>query len=65
MSDIDIRVTGRAGRITLTRPQALNAMTYDMCRAIETALDIWRDDDRVQLVVMDAEGDKAPLRGSF
>ena len=38
MADIDIRVTGRAGRITLTRPQALNAMSYDMCMAIDAAL---------------------------
>ncbi len=45
MSDIDIRITGRAGRITLTRPQALNAMTYEMCMAIETALNLWREDD--------------------
>ncbi len=28
MSDIDIRTTGRAGRITLNRPKALNALTY-------------------------------------
>jgi len=42
MSDIRIRRTGRAGRITLNRPDALNAMTYDMCRAIEAALDDWR-----------------------
>ncbi|MFG6541670.1 enoyl-CoA hydratase/isomerase family protein, partial [Sulfitobacter sp. M22298] len=35
MSDIDIRKTGRAGRITLTRPKALNALSYDMCIAIE------------------------------
>ena len=44
MSDIDIRKTGRAGRITLTRPKALNALSYDMCLAIEKALDDWRED---------------------
>ncbi len=31
MADIDIRVTGRAGRITFTRPHALNALTYEIC----------------------------------
>ncbi len=59
MSDIDIRKAGRAGRITLTRPKALNAVTYEMCQAIEAALDAWRDDDEVALVIIDAEGDKA------
>lgn len=63
MSDIHIRITGRAGRITLTRPKALNAMSYDMCNAIETALDDWRRDDAVDLVIIDAEGEKAFCAG--
>ncbi|MCX7565190.1 enoyl-CoA hydratase/isomerase family protein [Sulfitobacter sp. F26169L] len=63
MGDIDIRVTGRAGRITLTRPKALNSLTYDMCLAIEAALDSWRDDDAVAVIVLDAEGDRAFCAG--
>ena len=63
MSDIDIRVEGRAGRITLNRPAALNAATYDMVRAVEAALDRWRDDPAVALVVIDAAGDKAFCAG--
>ncbi|THH38346.1 enoyl-CoA hydratase/isomerase family protein [Aliishimia ponticola] len=63
MSDISIRVEGRAGRITLTRPQALNAMTYDMCTAIEAAVDAWRTDDAVALVLIDAEGERAFCAG--
>ena len=63
MSDIDIRITGQAGRITLTRPQALNAMTYEMCLAIERAFDDWRSDDAVGLIVIDAEGDRAFCSG--
>ncbi len=59
MSDISIRITGHTGRITLQRPKALNAVTYDMCTAIEAALDDWRDDDTVKLIVLDAEGEKA------
>ena len=59
MSEISIRKQGRAGRITLTRPKALNAVTYEMCLAIEEALDSWREDDEVALVIIDAEGDKA------
>ncbi|ASM71951.1 MULTISPECIES: enoyl-CoA hydratase/isomerase family protein [Roseobacteraceae] len=63
MSDISIRTVGVAGRITLTRPKALNAMTYDMCLAIEDALDRWRDDAAVKLVIIDAEGDRAFCSG--
>lgn len=63
MSDIDIRITGQAGRITLTRPKALNALSYDMAMAIEAALDAWAEDDAVKLVVIDAEGDKAFCAG--
>lgn len=61
--DIHIRKEGRAGRITLTRPKALNALSYDMAMAIETALDDWRGDDEVALVLIDATGDKAFCAG--
>ncbi|RYH00967.1 enoyl-CoA hydratase/isomerase family protein [Salipiger sp. IMCC34102] len=63
MSDIDIRITGRAGRITLNRPEALNALTEDMSLAIERALRDWSADDAVALVVFDAAGDKAFCAG--
>ncbi len=63
MSDIHTRKEGRAGRITLTRPKALNALTYDMALAVEAAVDAWSDDDDVQLIVIDAEGDRAFCAG--
>lgn len=63
MTDLDIRVTGRAGRITFTRPQALNAMSYDMCMAIDAEMRLWREDDEVDLVAIDAQGDKAFCAG--
>lgn len=63
MNDISIRITGRAGRITLTRPKALNALTYQMCLAIEDAFDAWRDNDAVDLIVIDAVGDRAFCSG--
>ena len=56
--DIHIRVEGHAGRITLARPEALNAVTYEMCLAIEGALDAWALDDAVTLVMIDAEESK-------
>ncbi|EIE52298.1 enoyl-CoA hydratase [Salipiger aestuarii] len=63
MPDIHTRIEGRAGRITLTRPQALNALTHDMCLAIETAIDAWRKDDAVALVILDAQGERAFCAG--
>ncbi len=61
--DINIRIEGRAGRITLTRPKALNALGHDMCLAIEEALDAWADDGAVALVIIDGAGDKAFCAG--
>ncbi len=61
--DLHIRTQGRAGRITLTRPKALNALSHDMALAIEDALDAWAQDDAIALVVIDAEGDKAFCAG--
>ncbi|MDU9003659.1 enoyl-CoA hydratase/isomerase family protein [Sedimentitalea todarodis] len=63
MSDINIRLEGRAGRITLTRPHALNALSHDMCKAIDTALHLWREDAQAALIIIDAEGDKAFCAG--
>ncbi|HDR29487.1 enoyl-CoA hydratase/isomerase family protein [Rhodovulum sp.] len=63
MTDIEIRIEGRAGRITLNRPKALNALTYPMCLEIEKALDDWRHEAGIALVVIDAEGDKAFCAG--
>jgi enoyl-CoA hydratase/carnithine racemase len=59
MSDLHIRREGRAGRITLTRPQALNALSHAMCGEIAAALEAWRNDARVSLVLIDAEGERA------
>jgi enoyl-CoA hydratase len=61
--EIHIRKEGRAGRITLNRPGALNALTWEMCRRIEGALADWRDDAQVALLVIDAAGEKAFCAG--
>ncbi|KMK67423.1 3-hydroxyisobutyrate dehydrogenase [Puniceibacterium sp. IMCC21224] len=63
MSEISIRTIGRAGRITLTRPKVMNALSYDMCLQIDAALRCWQHDDAVALVVIDAIGDKAFCAG--
>ena len=63
MAGLAVRKDRRAGRITLDRPQALNALTHPMVRDLHAALDLWRDGDDVDLVVIDAVGDKAFCAG--
>jgi enoyl-CoA hydratase len=63
MSDLHIRREGRAGRITLDRGHALNALSYEMCLSIDAALRAWAEEDAVALVVIDATGDKAFCAG--
>lgn len=63
MEDLNIRRDRHAGRITLTRPKALNALSHEMANAIKAALDGWRDDPAVRLVIIDAEGDRAFCAG--
>ncbi len=59
MSEIHIRKTGRTGRITLNRPDALNAVTHDMIREIAAILPVWADDPDITMLVIDATGDRA------
>ena len=59
MSEISIRKTGKTGRITLNRPEALNAVTHDMIHRIAEILPIWATDPEVAMLVIDAEGDRA------
>ncbi|WP_287202656.1 enoyl-CoA hydratase/isomerase family protein, partial [Mesorhizobium sp.] len=46
----------RARIVTLTRPQALNAVTHRMVKALDKALRAWERDDGVDVVVIKAEG---------
>lgn len=61
--EVLIRREGRAGRITLNRPKALNALTYAMVGQIWDALVVWRDDPTVELVILDGAGDRALCAG--
>lgn len=63
MNDLNIRRDRYAGRITLNRPKALNALSHEMANAIRAALEGWRDDPAVRLVIIDAEGDRAFCAG--
>lgn len=58
-----VRRDGRAGRITLNRPEALNALTHAMVLEIAFALAAWRDDPAVELVILDGAGGRALCAG--
>ena len=47
---------GRAGVITLTRPQALNALSHGMVRALARALTVWEDDPAIAVALIRGEG---------
>jgi enoyl-CoA hydratase len=50
---------GAAGIVTLNRPQALNAVTHGMVRALRAQLDEWQDDAAVDRVIVVAAGGRA------
>ncbi|HUB10720.1 MAG TPA: enoyl-CoA hydratase/isomerase family protein [Acetobacteraceae bacterium] len=57
------RRDGRAGRILLNRPQALNALDLAMIRVLTRALSEWHDDPHIHLVVIEGAGDRAFCAG--
>ncbi|MDE0521431.1 MAG: enoyl-CoA hydratase/isomerase family protein [Boseongicola sp.] len=59
MNEIILRKEGFAGRATLNRPGALNAITLHMIRALGGALDRWATDDGIALILIDATGERA------
>lgn len=63
MSDLLIAVKGRAGRITLNRPAALNALTHPMVTEFRQAIEAFAADDHVALVVIDGSGERAFCAG--
>jgi enoyl-CoA hydratase len=59
VGDILFERRGAAGIVTLNRPQALNAVTHDMVRALRSALDNWAADPAVTRVIITAAGGRA------
>ena len=61
--EVIIRRDGRAGRITLNRPKALNALTHGMVCAIWDSLQTWKTDANVELVILDGAGERGLCAG--
>jgi enoyl-CoA hydratase len=54
--EIRFERSGKAGIVTLTRPNALNALTRRMVNALSAALTDWEADRGVEVVIVKAEG---------
>ena len=61
--EIQYRVIGNLGHITLNRPKALNALTYAMCEKITELLLEWQDNSEIGAVLIDGAGDRAFCAG--
>ncbi|WP_236019890.1 enoyl-CoA hydratase/isomerase family protein [Sabulicella rubraurantiaca] len=54
---------GRAGTLLMNRPKALNALDLGMIRDFQNAIDAWRDDPDVALVILEGAGGRAFCAG--
>jgi enoyl-CoA hydratase len=61
--DVVVRAHGALRRITLNRPQALNAITLDMVATMTALLRAWADDPAVGAVLLDGAGGRAFAAG--
>ncbi|WP_345800683.1 enoyl-CoA hydratase/isomerase family protein [Microbacterium sp. AZCO] len=58
-----VRAEGSLGRLTLNRPQAINALDLDMIRLLTAALDVWEHDRDIDTVVLDGAGERGLCAG--
>lgn len=63
VEDVQIETAGPWGIVTLTRQAALNALTLEMCEAIDTALARWARDPDIKAVLVEGAGEKAFCAG--
>lgn len=62
-AEVLTRIERSVGRITLNRPKALHALNKGMCEIMTEALLAWRDDGRVQSVLIDHAGERGFCAG--
>jgi enoyl-CoA hydratase len=61
--DLIVRREGAAGVIRLNRPKAINAVTLEMFRDIDKALDAFEADPAVGLIVLEGAGERGLCAG--
>jgi len=62
-SDLIVRREGAAGIIRLNRPKAINAVTLEMFRDIDKALDAFEADPAVGLILLEGAGERGLCAG--
>lgn len=63
IDEIQARVKGTVGLVTLNRPRAINSLTHPMITTIQTVLTQWADDPAITAVVLDGAGDRGLCAG--
>jgi 2-(1,2-epoxy-1,2-dihydrophenyl)acetyl-CoA isomerase len=53
----------RVARITMNRPQAMNAYTFAMCGELQAAIAAFRDDDDLAVLILTGAGERAFCTG--
>lgn len=61
--DVIVSREGRAGRLLLNRPDALNALTPRMVTDLRRAIEAWRHDPSLEIVLIEGAGEKAFCAG--
>ena len=61
--NLSYHVKNHIGWITLNRPSALNALSFEMIEALYMVLQQWENDDQVVFVCLEGEGDRAFCSG--
>lgn len=61
--DLIVRREGAAGIIRLNRPKAINAVTLEMFRDIEKALDLFEPDPAIGLILLEGAGERGLCAG--
>lgn len=62
-SRVLVRKEGALGRLTLNRPEAINALDLSMIRLLAAALTAWLNDSDVQIVLIDGAGERGLCAG--
>jgi enoyl-CoA hydratase len=62
-ADILFEIDNGLARVTLNRPDALNALTAEMCQALDARLRDWQNDPRVKIVLIRGQGSRAFCAG--
>ena len=60
---VNFTVDGKAGRISLNRPEAVHALSLGMCEAMLEQLAAWEDDDRIACVIVEHGGGRGFCSG--